>query len=99
MPKVMVVMPENLLKQVNDPAKESQTDRSAFICRSLRVQLRSERLRQLRRQIPGDSRAIAKDFREYRSPEDDAMWMASSLSALGSTAGTPSIPPRVRPVR
>ena len=82
MPKVMVVIPEDLLKQVDDAARESQTNRSAFICRSLSSQLRSERLRQVRRRIMEDARAIAKDFHEYWNPDDEPMWMAAENEAL-----------------
>ncbi len=84
MPKVMVVMPDELLKQVDDAARESQTNRSAFICRSLRSQLRSERLRQLRRRILEDARAIAKDFHEYWNPDEEPLWMAAENEALTS---------------
>ena len=45
MPKVMVVIPEDLLSDVDGAARASLTNRSAFICRSLRSQVRSERLR------------------------------------------------------
>ncbi len=76
MPKVMVVIPEDLLGEVDGAARASQTNRSAFICRSLRSQLRSERLHQLRRRILDDARAIARDFHEYWTAEDEPMWVA-----------------------
>ena len=82
MPKVMVVMPEDLLEQVDGAARESQTNRSAFICRSLRSLLRAERLRRLRGRILDDARAIARDFHEYWSPEDEPMWMTAENEAL-----------------
>ncbi len=82
MPKVMVVMPEDLLKQVDGAARGAQTNRSAFICHSLRAQLRTERLRQLRRRILEDARAIGRDFREYWIPADEPMWMAAENEAL-----------------
>ncbi len=82
MPKVMVVIPEGLLSEVDGAVAASQTNRSAFICQSLRAQLRSERLRQLRRKILDDAKAIARDFREYWQPEDEAMWVAAENEAL-----------------
>jgi metal-responsive CopG/Arc/MetJ family transcriptional regulator len=63
MPKVMVVIPEGLLSEVDGAAAASQTNRSAFICRSLRAQLRSDRLRHLRRKILDDAKIIAGTFR------------------------------------
>ena len=82
MPKVMVVIPEDLLKEVDVAAKRSQANRSTFICHSLRARLRSERLGQLRRRILGDAKAIARDFHEYWNPEDEPMWMAAENEAL-----------------
>ena len=82
MPKVIVVMPEDLLKEVDGAARESQTNRSAFICRSLRSLLRAERLRRLRGRILDDARTIARDFHEYWRPEDEPMWMAAENEAL-----------------
>lgn len=82
MPKVMVVIPDALLGEVDGAAKASQTNRSAFICWSLRAQLRSERLRQLRREILDDAKSIAGDFHEYWNSEDEAMWMAAENEAL-----------------
>lgn len=82
MPKVMVVIPEDLLSDVDSAAAESETNRSAFICRSLRAQLRSEHLRQLRRKISQDAKEISKNPRVYWTPEDDAMWMAAENEAL-----------------
>jgi hypothetical protein len=82
MPKVMVVIPEGLLSEVDGAAAASQTNRSAFICRSLRAQLRSDRLRHLRRKILDDAKIIAGDFQKYWNPEDDPMWMAAENEAL-----------------
>ncbi len=82
MPKVMVVIPEDLLSEVDGAAAAAQTNRSAFICGSLRAQLRSERLRQLRRKIVDDAKAIAKDFHEYWNPQDEAVWMTAENEAL-----------------
>ena len=82
MPKVMVVMPDDLLKEVDGAAKDSRANRSAFICRSLRSQLRAERLRRLRRRILDDALVIARDFHEYWNPEDEPMWMAAENEAL-----------------
>src|SRR5574337_356777 len=82
MPKVMVVIPEGLLSEVDGAAAASQTNRTAFICRSLRAQLRSERLRQLRRKILDDAKAIASDFHEYWNPVGESMWMAAENEAL-----------------
>ncbi len=76
MPKVMVVIPEDLLGEVDGAARASQTNRSAFICRSLRSQLRSERLHQVRRRILDDARAIARDFHQYWTADDEPMWVA-----------------------
>ena len=81
MPKVLVVIPEDLLKEL-DSARGSQANRSAFICHSLRSQLRLERMRQLRRRILDDARAIAKDFHKYWSADDEPMWMAAENEAL-----------------
>ena len=62
MPKVMVVIPEDLLSDVDGAARASLTNRSAFICRSPQSQLRSERLRQLRRRILDDLYPIFPQF-------------------------------------
>lgn len=82
MPKVMVVIPEDLLREVDDAAKGVQANRSAFICHTLRSQLKLGRLRQLRRRILEDAQAIARDFHEYWSPDDEPMWMAAENEAL-----------------
>jgi hypothetical protein len=82
MPKVLIVIPDDLLRQIDDAAKESQANRSAFICQSLRSQLRLEKLRQLQRHILDDARAIARDFHEYWSADDEPMWMAAENEAL-----------------
>ena len=82
MPKVLVVIPDDLLKEVDDAAKVSLANRSAFICHSLRSYLRLARLRQLRRRILDDARAIGKDFHEYWSVDDAPMWMAAENEAL-----------------
>ncbi len=80
MPKVMVVITKDLLSEVDAAARASQMNRSAFIRRSLRAQVRSERrLRRLRRKILDDAKAMAKDFHKYWNPEDEAMWMTAHL--------------------
>ncbi len=73
MPKVMLVIPEDLLQEVDSAARGAQTNRSAFICHSLRAQFRVGRLRELRRQILEDARAIAMNFHEYWDSRDEAM--------------------------
>jgi hypothetical protein len=82
MPKVMVVIPEDLLSEVDGAAAASQMNRNAFICQSLRAQLRSERLQQLREKILDDAEAIARNFHEYWNPLDESMWMAAENEAL-----------------
>jgi hypothetical protein len=82
MPKVLVVIPEDLLRQVDDAARESETNRSAFICRSLWAHLRSERLRRLRHRIRDDAQDIARNFHEYWNPDDEPLWMAAENEAL-----------------
>ena len=90
-----MVIPEDLLGEVDGAARASRTNRSAFICRSLRSQLRSERLRQLRRRILDDARAIARDFHEYWTSEDEPMWMAAENAALKLVEeGGPAYDPR-----
>ncbi len=82
MPKVTVVIPEELLSEVDATAAASQMNRSAFICQCLRAQLRSERLEQLRRKVQEDAEAIARSFHEYWNPVDESMWMAGENEAL-----------------
>lgn len=82
MPKVMVVIPEDLLKEVDGAVQESRTNRSTFICRSLRAQLRSAQLQQIRRRILNDAQAIAQEFHTYWNPDEEPMWMAAENEAL-----------------
>jgi Arc/MetJ-type ribon-helix-helix transcriptional regulator len=82
MPKVTVAIPDDLLSEVDDAAVASQMNRSAFICQSLRAQLRSERLEQLRRKVQDDVEAIARSFHDYWNPLDESMWMAAENEPL-----------------
>jgi len=72
MPKVEVVIPRDLLREVDEAARQVRTDRSAFICRSLRSLLRTVRLQELRQQMLADARALAEEPRDGVNPEGRA---------------------------
>lgn len=82
MSKVMVVLSDELLKEVDQAAKREGTNRSALIRKAVGAYLNHLRLKRLRKRLAKDAEELAKLYPAIRLELGEEAWMLAENEAL-----------------
>ena len=82
MSKVMVVLSEELLKEVDRAAKQEGTNRSALIRKAVGAYLNHLRLNRLRKRLAKDAEELARLYPAISLELGEEAWMLAENEAL-----------------
>lgn len=82
MSKVMLLLPEELLREVDRVVKREGTNRSALIRWAVSSHLHQLRLRRLRTQLAQDAEELARLYPTLRAELGEEAWMVAENEAL-----------------